>query len=77
MVMAISLQKLDTPHAGLADSYYLASMHYFEEVVRPKDLQNAAMSGLNRAVLAIDAHQSCRVLCSWAGHKDMPTAWAG
>ncbi|KAK3389722.1 fungal-specific transcription factor domain-containing protein [Podospora didyma] len=39
MVMAISLQKLDTQYAGLADSYYLAAMQQFEEVVRPKDLK--------------------------------------
>ncbi|KAK0717968.1 fungal-specific transcription factor domain-containing protein [Lasiosphaeria miniovina] len=39
MVMAISLQKLDTQYAGLADSYYLAAMQQFEEVVRPKDLR--------------------------------------
>ncbi|KAK3317968.1 fungal-specific transcription factor domain-containing protein [Apodospora peruviana] len=39
MVMATSLQKLDTQYAGLADSYYLAAMQYFEEVVRPKDIK--------------------------------------
>ncbi len=39
MVMAISLQKLDTQYAGLADSYYLAAMQRFEEVIRPKDLK--------------------------------------
>ncbi|OAA65541.1 c6 zinc finger domain containing protein [Niveomyces insectorum RCEF 264] len=39
MVMAISLQKLDTQYAGLADSYYLAAMEYFEDVIRPKDLR--------------------------------------
>lgn len=39
MVMAISLQKLDAQWAGLADSYYLAAMQYFESVVRPKDLR--------------------------------------
>ncbi|EPE10570.1 fungal specific transcription factor domain-containing protein [Ophiostoma piceae UAMH 11346] len=39
MVMAISLQKLDTQYAGLADSYYLAAMEMFEDVVRPKDLR--------------------------------------
>lgn len=39
MVMAISLQKLDTQYAGLADSYYLAAMQHFEDVVRPKDLK--------------------------------------
>jgi hypothetical protein len=39
MVMAISLQKLDTQYAGLADSYYLAAMQHFEDVIRPKDLK--------------------------------------
>lgn len=39
MVLAISLQKLDIQYAGLADSYYLAAMQSFEEVVRPKDLK--------------------------------------
>ncbi|KAH9884711.1 hypothetical protein F4778DRAFT_762349 [Xylariomycetidae sp. FL2044] len=39
MVMAISMQKLDAMYAGLADSYYLAAMQYFENVVRPKDLK--------------------------------------
>lgn len=38
MVLAISLQKLDTQYAGLADSYYLAAMQYFEDVIRPKNL---------------------------------------
>jgi hypothetical protein len=39
MVMAISMQKLDTTYAGLADSYYLSAMQYFEDVVRAKDLK--------------------------------------
>ncbi|KAI2624779.1 hypothetical protein GGS21DRAFT_532041 [Xylaria nigripes] len=39
LAMAISMQKLDTNYAGLADSYYLAAMQYFEAVVRPKDLK--------------------------------------
>jgi hypothetical protein len=39
MVIAISLQKLGTNYAGLADSYYLAAMQDFEDVVRPKDLK--------------------------------------
>ncbi|KAM7201679.1 Fungal specific transcription factor domain containing protein [Rhypophila sp. PSN 637] len=39
MVLATSLQKLDTQYAGLADSYYLAAMQDFEEVIRPKDLR--------------------------------------
>ncbi|KAI1077115.1 fungal-specific transcription factor domain-containing protein [Whalleya microplaca] len=39
LVMATSMQKLDAAYAGLADSYYLAGMRYFEDVVRPKDLK--------------------------------------
>ncbi|KAK7715141.1 hypothetical protein SLS64_003838 [Diaporthe eres] len=39
MVLAISLQKLDIQYAGLADSYYVAAMAYFEDVIRPKDLK--------------------------------------
>lgn len=39
MVMAISMQKLDTTYAGLADSYYLSAMQYFEDVIRPKDMK--------------------------------------
>ncbi|KAH8650102.1 fungal-specific transcription factor domain-containing protein [Xylariales sp. PMI_506] len=39
MVMAISMQKLDTTYAGLADSYYLAALQYFESIVRPKDIK--------------------------------------
>ena len=39
MVLAISMQKLDTQYAGLADSYYLAAMAYMEAVIRPKDIR--------------------------------------
>ncbi|KAF3766845.1 hypothetical protein M406DRAFT_89463 [Cryphonectria parasitica EP155] len=39
MVLAISLQKLDIQYAGLADSYYLAAMQHFEDVIRTKDLK--------------------------------------
>lgn len=39
MVFAISMQKLDTTYAGLADSYYISAMRHFEDVVRPKDLK--------------------------------------
>lgn len=39
MVLAISMQKLDTQYAGLADSYYLAAMTHVEAVIRPKDLK--------------------------------------
>jgi Fungal specific transcription factor domain len=38
MVIAISIQKLDTQFAGLADSYYLAALPYLEPAVRKKDL---------------------------------------
>ena len=46
MVLAISLQKLDTQYAGLADSYYLAAMEKFEDVVRPKDVRTLQCLGL-------------------------------
>lgn len=39
LVMATSMQKLDSTYAGLADSYYLAAMKRFEDIVRPKDLK--------------------------------------
>ena len=39
MVIAISLQKMDTQYAGLADSYYLAALKYLEPVVKVMDLQ--------------------------------------
>jgi hypothetical protein len=39
MVIAISLQKVEATYAGLADSFYLAAMQNFEEVIRPKDLR--------------------------------------
>ncbi|KAG9229255.1 fungal-specific transcription factor domain-containing protein [Amylocarpus encephaloides] len=39
MVLAISMQKLDTQYSGLADSYYLAAMAYMEDVIRPKDIK--------------------------------------
>lgn len=39
MVIAISLQKMDTQYAGLADSYYLAALKFFQAVVRPMDLK--------------------------------------
>ena len=40
MVTAISLHKLEPQYAGLADSYYLAAMQLFEEVIRPRDLKS-------------------------------------
>lgn len=39
MVIAISLQKMDTQYAGLADSYYLAALKYLPPVMRPMDLK--------------------------------------
>ena len=38
MVVAISMQKLDTQYAGLADSYYLAALQYLAGAIRRKDL---------------------------------------
>jgi hypothetical protein len=38
LVIAISMQKLDIPYAGLADSYYLAALLYLEAAVRKRDL---------------------------------------
>jgi len=39
MVIAISLQKMDTQYAGLADSYYLAALRHLEQVTKPMDLK--------------------------------------
>lgn len=38
MVIAISMQKLDTQYAGLADSYYLAALPYLSEAIKRKDI---------------------------------------
>lgn len=38
MVFGVSLQQMEQ-YAGLADSYYMAAMQYFKDVVRPKDLK--------------------------------------
>ena len=38
MVIAISMQKLDTQYAGLADSYYLAALPFLEEAIQPMNL---------------------------------------
>lgn len=38
LVIAISMQKLDTQYAGLADSYYLAALPFLESAVRKRDL---------------------------------------
>ncbi|KAF2795042.1 hypothetical protein K505DRAFT_348880 [Melanomma pulvis-pyrius CBS 109.77] len=39
MVIAISLQKMDTQYAGLADSYYLAALKYFEGAIKPMNIK--------------------------------------
>lgn len=39
MVIAISLQKMDTQYAGLADSYYLAALKHFEASIKPMNLK--------------------------------------
>jgi len=39
MVIAISLQRMDTQYAGLADSYYLAALSYLEEAVKPMNVK--------------------------------------
>ena len=38
MVIAISMQKLDTRYAGLADSYYLAALPFLEGAIKPMNL---------------------------------------
>lgn len=38
LVIAISMQRLDTQYAGLADSYYLAALPYLEAAIRKMDL---------------------------------------
>ncbi|KAF2396556.1 hypothetical protein EJ06DRAFT_224202 [Trichodelitschia bisporula] len=39
MVIAVSLQRMDTQYAGLADSFYLAALQYFEEAVKPMNIK--------------------------------------
>ena len=39
MIVAIGLQRLETKWAGVADSYYLGALTYFEDVVRAMNLQ--------------------------------------
>lgn len=39
MVIAISLQRMDTQYAGLADSYYLAALKFFESAIKPMNLR--------------------------------------
>lgn len=38
LVIAISMQKLDTQYAGLADSYYLAALPYLQQVMTKMDV---------------------------------------
>ena len=38
LVVAISMQKLDTQYAGLADSYYLAALPFLTDCVQKRDL---------------------------------------
>ena len=38
MVLAISMQRLDTQYAGLADSYYLAALPHLEKAISPMNL---------------------------------------
>jgi hypothetical protein len=40
MVVAISMQKLSTEYAGLADSYYLAALPFLEASLKPMDLKS-------------------------------------
>jgi hypothetical protein len=46
MVVAISLQKMSTQYAGLADSYYLAALNFFEAAIRPMNMQTLQCIGL-------------------------------
>ncbi|KAF2121612.1 fungal-specific transcription factor domain-containing protein [Lophiotrema nucula] len=39
MVIAISLQRMDTQYAGLADSYYLAALRFLEGTIKPMNLK--------------------------------------
>jgi hypothetical protein len=39
MVIAYSLQRMDTQYAGLADSYYLAALRYLEDAVKPMNIK--------------------------------------
>lgn len=38
IVLSVSMQKLDSRYAGLADSYYLAAMPHLEESIKRKDV---------------------------------------
>lgn len=39
MVLAISLQKISSQYAGLADSFYLAAFEFLPAAMRPMDLR--------------------------------------
>lgn len=39
MIIAVSLQRMDTQYAGLADSYYLAALKFMEPAVKPMNVQ--------------------------------------
>ncbi|CAI6332607.1 unnamed protein product [Periconia digitata] len=39
MVIAISLQRMDTQYAGLADSYYMAALKFFESAIKPMNIK--------------------------------------
>jgi hypothetical protein len=39
MVIAISLQRMDTQYAGLADSYYLAALKFLQGAIKPMNLK--------------------------------------
>lgn len=38
MVISVSMQKLDSQYAGLADSYYLAALPYLDHAIKPMNL---------------------------------------
>lgn len=39
MIIAISLQRMDTKFAGLADSFYLAALRFLEDAVKPMNFK--------------------------------------
>ncbi|TLD37746.1 hypothetical protein E2P81_ATG03421 [Venturia nashicola] len=39
LVIAVSLQRMDTQYAGLADSYYLAALKYLDDAVKPMNVK--------------------------------------
>lgn len=52
MVIAISMQKLDTQYAGLADSYYLAALPHLDQSIQKKDVSTLQCF----ALVSPDAH---------------------